>query len=146
MPLNGTGVEPRDGGGSYTIVLTFGSLVDGGTATVTNGTGTAGAPSFNGNDMIVSVTGVTDQQVITLSVSNVHGTNGATQPSASIDLGFLVGDTNSDREVNVGDTIQVRSHAGVVDGTTFQYDLNLDGQIDVGDTTMVRSRSGDFIP
>jgi len=146
MPLNGSGVEPRDGGGSYSIVLAFDSPIDGGTATVTSGTGTAGAPSFNGNTMTVSVTGVTDQQVITLTVSNVHTVNGGTLPSASINLGFLIGDTNSDREVNVGDTIQVRSHAGVVNGSTFQYDLNLDGQIDVGDTTVVRSKAGDFVP
>lgn len=147
LPLSGTsGEEVRDGSGNFTIVLTFDRPVNGGTASVTGG-GDVSNTAFNGSDMVVSLSGVTDQQVVTLTASNVTGTNGATLNSASVDIGFLVGDTNSDRTVNVGDTIQVRNHSGQsLDSTNFQYDLNADGQIDVGDTTVVRLKAGDSIP
>ena len=147
LPIDGTvGVEPRDGSGNFTVVLTFDQPMTAGNASVTNGTGSMGGVTYSGNSMLVSLSGVTDQQTVTLSVSGATGAG--TLPSAfSIDVGFLIGDVTGDRAVNVGDTILVRNHAGEpVDSTNFQFDLNADGQIDIGDTTVVRSKSGDFLP
>lgn len=144
MPLSGpTGVEDRQAS-TYNIILTFDSgPITSGTATVTAGTGTAGAPSFAGNTMTVPLTGVTDSEVVTLTVNNVNGQ----LPSASVDLGFLVGDYNADRFTNAGDTIQVRSLSGQdVNGSDFRADVNLDGFINAGDAVIVRNKSGNSIP
>ena len=148
LPLNGSGIEPRsDGTGNYTLVLTFTNPVTGGTASVTSGSGSASNVTFNSNQMIVTLTGVTDQQVITVSANNVAGTNTQTLASASVNVGFLNGDVNGDKAVNAGDTIQVRDQSGAtLDATNFQYDVNVDGFINAGDATVVRSKSGDSLP
>jgi hypothetical protein len=149
MPLSGTsGVEDRtDGAGNYTIVLTFDTAVNGGSASVTNGTGSVSNVAFSGNDMIVSLSGVTDQQVLTVSATNVTGTNGGSGGSGSVAVGFLIGDVNGDGVVNAGDTVEVRNNAGVtLDNTNFQYDVNADGRVNVGDTTILLRSSGDFLP
>lgn len=148
LSLNGRTIEPRgDGSGTHTIVFTFDRTVSNGTATVTSGTGTAGTPTFSGTTMTVPLTGVTDQQAVTLQVTNVSGPGTATLPSASVQIGFLQGDVTGDSFVNAGDTIVVRNNAGVtLDSTNFQDDVNFDGQVDVGDTTIVRNNSGHFLP
>ncbi len=48
--------EPRQGP-TQTIVITFSQAITGATATVTEGTATAGIPTFNGNDVVVPLTG-----------------------------------------------------------------------------------------
>jgi len=149
MPLSGpSGVEPRsDATGNYTAIMTFTTPVNSGTAAVTSGTGSVTGVSFSGNSMIISLGGVADQQVITVTASNVAGPNTAVLASASVNLGFLNGDVTADRFVNVGDTIQTRNNAGVtLDNTNFQFDVNIDGAVNVGDTAVVRSKSGDFLP
>ncbi len=146
LALTGHSNEPRgDGTGNYTAVLTFDQPVNSGQANIT-GTGSVSGVSFSGNSMIIGLSGISDQQVVTVTATNVSGPGTGSLPSASVNVGFLIGDVNGDSSVNVGDTIPTRSHAGAVNGSTFQYDVNLDGQIDVGDTTVVRSKSGDYLP
>ncbi|HEY3837261.1 MAG TPA: hypothetical protein VGL72_11850 [Bryobacteraceae bacterium] len=147
LPLSGpSGIEPRsDGSGNYSIVFNFNQPVTGGSATVTAGTGNVSGTTFSGNTATVNLSGVSDQQVVTVSAS-AFGTKTQSAFSA-VNVGFLNGDVNADRTVNVGDTVPTRSHAGQpLDNTNFQYDVNLDGQIDIGDSTIVRSNSGDFVP
>ena len=160
LPLTGSsGVEGRsDGTGNFTIVLTFDTPLNGGSASVTNhtsncdssiplGSGSVSSVSFSGADMIVSLSGVTDQQVLTLSATGVTGTNGGAGGSGSVQVGFLWGNVNADRTVNAGDTLLVRDNAGVtLDNTNFQYDVNLDGGVNVGDTTTVRNNSAHCVP
>ncbi|MGI8435928.1 MAG: hypothetical protein ACR2NX_03355, partial [Chthoniobacterales bacterium] len=143
MPLTGvTGVEDRQAS-TYNIVLTFDQPVTSGTVAVTSGTGSPGSPSFSGNTITVPLTAVTDAEVVGLTVSNVNGLGG----SASVNLGFLVGDYNADRFTNGGDTTLVRGLSGTaVDATDFRADVNLDGFINGGDTTIVRVKSGNSIP
>jgi sugar lactone lactonase YvrE len=149
LPLstNSPTVEPRNNGtGNYTIVFNFDKAVNSGNADITSGTGTAGRPTFDSNSMIVNLTGVTDQQTLNVSVSNVAGPNTLPFASASAQIGFLYGDVNGDGVVNVGDTILVRSIAGAtLDNTNFQYDVNADGLVNVGDTIIVRNNSGNFL-
>ena len=103
--------------------------------------------SFNGNNMIIGLSGVSDEQSVTVTATNVSGPSTDTLPSASVDVGFLIGDITGDGLVNVGDTIQVRNHAGAdLDNTNFRYDVNIDGLVNVGDTVTVKSKSGDFLP
>jgi hypothetical protein len=145
LPLDGSGIEPRtDGTGNYTVIMTFDKPPT--SANVTSSSGSVSNVTYSGNTATVSLSGITDQQVVTVNANNVTGTNNASQ-NASINVGFLIGDVNSDRTVNVGDTIPTRSHAGqTLDNTNFQYDVNVDGFVNVGDTIVVRSKSGDFLP
>jgi hypothetical protein len=141
-------VEPRsDGSGNFTIVFNFDQPVTNGGATFTgSGGGSVSNVVFAGNSMIVSLAGVTDQQTGTVTVNSVSGPGTATA-SASVQIGFLDGDATGDGVVNVGDTAQVRNHAGeTLDNTNFRNDINTDGLINVGDTIIVRTKSGDFLP
>ena len=82
-----------------------------------------------------------------MTVSDVTGTNGATLNSASVNAGFLIGDVSRDGTVNVGDTVQMKNHAGQTLGNSnFWFDVNADGGLDVGDTVVVRSKSGNYLP
>ena len=150
LSLSGRSIEPRtdssNGAGIYTIVFTFDQTVNSGTASMT-GTGMVSSVSFSGTSMIIGLSGITDQQTVTVTAMNVSGPGTATQPSVSVNVGFLIGDVNGDGFVNVGDTIIVRGHAGVtLDNTNFEYDVNADGAVNAGDSVAVRSRSGDYLP
>jgi hypothetical protein len=144
MPLSGTaGVEDRLSS-TYNIVLTFSSSpITSGTAMVTTGTGVAGTPTFSGNTMTVPLTGISNAQTVTLTVSNVNGL----LPSASVNLGFLIGDTTADGSVNAGDIGQTKSQSGnAVTAANFREDVNLDGSINAGDIGLVKSKSGTGLP
>jgi ABC-type oligopeptide transport system substrate-binding subunit len=59
-------------------VFTFDKPIAGATATITEGTATTGTPTFSGNDVIVGLTNVTNQQYVTVSLTNVTSTDGGT--------------------------------------------------------------------
>ena len=108
--------EPRQGP-AQTIVFTFDKPITGATATVTEGTATAGAPTFSGNDVVVALTGVTDRQYVTVSLTNVASADGGTGGVGSARVGFLVGDVNQTRVVSVADLGLVNAQLSqVVDG------------------------------
>ncbi len=75
LPLTGTpGFECRSGGAgnSHTLVFTFSNNVVSGNASLTNGEGSVfGSPSFSGNTVTVNLTGVTNVQKISVTLSNV---------------------------------------------------------------------------
>jgi len=151
MPSNGSGVEPRQGNGNYTVVLTFDRPVQSGNASVTSGTGTAGSPTFSGNDMLVPLSGVTDQQRLRITATNVAAVSGGVLSAATLEMGFLLGDTNGDtsgdRAVNSGDAQQTRNRSGQLTvGTNFRSDVNRDGAINSGDALIVRAQSGNSVP
>jgi hypothetical protein len=69
-----------------------------------------------------------------------------TLASASVPIGFLIGDANSDRSVNSADATLVRGRSGqAVTAANFTSDVNVDGFINVGDTIVVRNSSGDTL-
>ena len=67
------------------------------------GTRQAGVPTFSGNDLVVTLTGVADQQYVTVTLSNVASTDGGTGGSGEARIGFLMGDVNQTRVVSVAD-------------------------------------------
>ncbi|HWY51293.1 MAG TPA: dockerin type I domain-containing protein [Chthoniobacterales bacterium] len=142
-------VEPRTNfSNNYTIVFNFDQPVTTGSAMFTgSGGGSVSGVTLSGNSMIVGLTGVTDQQTGTVTISGVAGPGTVAVPSTAVQIGFLIGDVTQDGTINVGDTAAVRGHAGVtLDNTNFQYDVNTDGAVNVGDTTIVRNNSGHFVP
>ncbi|MGI8819796.1 MAG: carboxypeptidase-like regulatory domain-containing protein, partial [Chthoniobacterales bacterium] len=151
LPLSGAkGVEDRTGNanmlGTHTVVLTYSTPPVGVTASIaannpSGATGMVTGVVQSGNDLLVGLSGVTDQQVLTLS------TSGGSVSPAVVPIVFLVGDVNSNYIVNTGDAVQTRGNAGQIANTlNFRTDVNTSGVIDGGDTIIVRSRSGNSAP
>ena len=130
-PTNPT-TEPRQGS-TATIVLTFDAAVISANVAVTEGTATAGAPTFSGIDVIVPLTGVTDQQYVTISLTNIASAF-VTGGSASMRIGFLVGDVNGSRVVLVSDLGQVNAQLSQpVTAANYLKDVNVSGTLSVAD-------------
>jgi hypothetical protein len=146
LPLNGpTGIEDRTGP-TYTMVVTFSTSVTVASATVTCGTGSVGSISGSGTPTItVNLTGVTNVQRITVTLSNVSdGTNTGDVP---ISMGVLVGDTTANGTVNSGDVSQTKSQVGgTVTGSNFREDVNASGTISSTDVAIVKSDVGTSLP
>ena len=144
MPLTGTsGVEDRDAAGSFLAVFTFDAPVTSGSATVVGGTGTAGAPTFSGNEMRVPLTGVTDVQSVTIEVSNV---NGGVEP-VDVTFCFLIGDVDGSHVVDKPDRSQIETDRGqTVTGANFRDDINLSGVVDRPDLDAVRANKNHTCP
>ena len=131
MSTNPT-TEPRQSS-TATIVMTFDAAIISANVAVTEGTATAGSLTFSGNDVIVPLTGVTDQQYVTISLTNVSSTV-STGGSGSIRLGFLVGDVNQNRVVTLADLGLVNAQlAQVVTAANYLKDVNASGTLTVAD-------------
>jgi Dockerin type I domain/Kelch motif len=146
LPLNGpTGIECRIGP-TYQLVVTFATPVTVGSAAVTCGTGSVGSMSGNGTTTItVNLTGVTDVQRITVTLSNVSdGTNTGDVP---ISMGVLVGDVNANGAVNASDVALTKSKVGQTIGSSnFREDVNANGTISATDVALVKSDIGHALP
>ncbi len=148
MPLMGTtGVECRNNGGNYTLIVTFSNTMVSGGASVIGGTGSVvGSPTFSGHTMTINLTGVINAQTLTISLTNLTDTFSQVIASATLGASFLIGDSNGDRIVNAGDAVQTRGRSGqATDATNFRSDVNLDGLVNSGDTAIVRANSGSSV-
>ena len=144
LPLTGSpAVEGRSNGGNHTIVFNLNNPVTSGNAAVTNGTGTASAVTFSGNTATVNLSGVTDVQTITVTLSGVTGTAGQTMPDTAVSMGVLAGDVNGTRSVSSADIALVKAQVGAgVDSSNFRADAAVNGSISAADVALVKSRSG----
>jgi hypothetical protein len=143
------GDECRSGGATnaYQLVLTFPSAVTFSSASVTSGTGTVSGTSGSGTASVtVNLTGVTNAQTITLTLSGVSDGTGTTG-NISVPMGVLIGDTTADGSVNAGDIGQTKSQSGnAVTVSNFREDVTVDGSINAGDIGLVKSKSGTGLP
>jgi hypothetical protein len=154
LPQTGApGIECRSGGtnGDYKLVFTFANpLATVGGASVTSGTGSVSGRGVDSNDAhnyIVNLAGVTNAQVITVSLTNVTDSAGNSGSAVAASMSVLIGDTNADRFVDSADISQTKSQSGkAVTGTTFREDLNVDGFIDSADISLAKSKSGTAFP
>ena len=137
--------EPRQSS-TATIVLSFDTPIISADAAITEGTATAGAPTFSGNDVIVPLTGVADQQYVTISLTNVSSAL-VTGGSASTRLGFLRGDVNGNRVVTLSDLAQVNAQlAQTVTATNFLKDVNASGTLSVADKAITNANLTRALP
>src|ERR1700682_2999693 len=146
LPLNGpTGIECRIGP-TYTMVVTFSTSVTVTSATVTCGTGSVGSISGSGTPTItVNLTGVTDAQRITVTLSNVS--DGINSGDVPISMRVLVGDTTANGTVNASDVTQTKSQVGAtVTSSNFREDVNANGTISATDVALVKSDVGHSLP
>jgi subtilisin family serine protease len=146
LPLTGEpGVECRNGG-AYTMVFTLNNPIVSGTASVTEGTGTAGTPTFSGNTMTVDLTGVTDVQKVTVTLSGVTGTSSQVMANTPVSMNVLVGDMNASKSVGASDIAGVKVQVGPVNASNFRADVAVSGAINATDVALVKSRSGFSLP
>jgi hypothetical protein len=97
--------------------------------------------------MTVTLSGVTNAQMTTITVSNVTDSFAQVLPDTSVTVGFLLGDVNGNLTVNATDIGQTKVQSGLpVDGTNFRTDVNANGAITASDIGQVKAQSGTFIP
>jgi hypothetical protein len=126
-------VEPRVGP-THTIVMTFDKPVVAATAQVTEGNATTGAATFSGNTVTAPLAFVANQQYATLSLTGVTAAGGGNAGSASVRIGFLVGDTSQNRVVSVADAAAINVHLSQpVTVGNFLLDLNANGALTIAD-------------
>ncbi|HEY0370018.1 MAG TPA: dockerin type I domain-containing protein [Chthoniobacterales bacterium] len=148
LPLTGpVGVESRrtNGNGNHQLVLTFNAPVTSiGNVALTSGTGTVANTAINGATVTVDLTGVANEQIITLGLTNVS--NGSVTANVSLSMGLLLGDVTGDGRVNSADATGVRNRSGqATDATNYRFDVNADSSLNSADASVVRSRSGTTI-
>jgi hypothetical protein len=161
LPLSGTsGVECRTGGATndFTIKVTFtGNVTVTGSpqAQVISGMGTIGTGGVSnggmvtvmGNMVLIPLTNVTDQQVITVKLNGVSSAADEPATDFTIPMGRLVGDTNGNRAVNASDITQTKGRIGqTVTSANFRSDVNANGAINAGDASLVKANSGHSVP
>ena len=138
--------EPRNGP-THTIIFTFDKEVTAGTAQVTEGTATASAPTFSGNEMRVPLTGVINQQYVTIAVSNVDAADGGTGGIGSVRVGFLLGDVDQDRVVLLSDLGQANAQlAQPVTAANFLKDVNVSGTLSLADKGITNQQVTKALP
>ena len=125
--------EPRQGP-AQTVVFTFNKAINTATVTITEGSATAASPTFSGNDVVVALTGVTNPQYVTVSLTNVGSTDGSTGGIGSARVGFLTGDVNQSRVVSVADLGLVNAQlAQPTSAANYLKDVNASGSITIAD-------------
>ncbi len=140
------GTEPRQGP-AHTVVFTFDKPVTAATATIAEGTATAGAPTFSGNSAIVGLTGVTDRQYVTVSLANVASSDGGTGGTGSVRIGFLLGDVNASRVVSIADLGLVNAQlAQGVTAANFLKDVNASGTLTLADKAIANGNLTKALP
>jgi len=148
LPLTGNvGIECRGGGATndYQMIISFGTAVMVGSASVTSGAGSVSSFSVSGSEVTVNLTGVTNVQRITLTLHNVN--NGTSTGDVPVSMGVLIGDVNGNASVDAFDVSQTKATSGQsVDATNFRNDVTANGSINASDVSLVKSESGTALP
>lgn len=98
----------------------------------------------SGNDVIATLTNVTDNKRLTLTLTGVNG--GVNASAAS--LAFLVGDVTGNTRVNAADLSAIKANLGqaVNSVSRAKFDPNADGSITPADLSAAKARSGLIVP
>jgi hypothetical protein len=153
LPIHGTGMECRSGGGSgnHTLVFTFANpLRSVGGASITSGTGSVASSSINQADShqyIIGLMGVSNAQILDIRLTNVTDSAGNSSSGISASVGVLIGDTNADGSVNSADIAQTKSQSGQsLTASNFREDVTADGNLNSADIALAKSKSGTALP
>jgi hypothetical protein len=144
LPLSGaTGVESRSSGGNHKLVFTFTNNVTSGTASIRKGIATVAGTSFSGHTMIVNLSNVADEQVVTVALTGVTDEFSQVLPETLVSAAMLMGDTNGNGTVNASDIAQTKAQSGLpVTASNFRTDVNVSGTVNATDLAMVKSNLG----
>ena len=140
--------EPRSIGNGHQIVFTFNlPITQPGSASATDATpaaiGNIANITAQGNNVIVTLTGVPDRARATVTLTNVNGLAN----SFPVAIGFLVGDVTNNGVVNAGDIAAIKARQSApLSTSTFRFDVNASGAITPQDVSMVKVRAGQALP
>jgi hypothetical protein len=138
--------EPRQGP-AQTIVFNFNKAITGGSFFFSEGTVGTGVGGVRGNDVIIDLTGVTNQQYVTVSLINLSDTDGGTGGSASVRIGFLLGDVNQNRVVTLADLGLVNQQlAQLVTAANYLKDINVSGTLSLADKGITNANLTKALP
>jgi hypothetical protein len=153
LPITGDpGIECRSGvNGDYTIVFSFAStLTSVGGASVSSGSGSVNDSGIgtDPHEYIVNLTGVTNTQVITVSLTNVNDAAGNSSAGGiSASMALLLGDVNGNGTVSNTDVASVKSQvAAPVISSNFRNDVNANGVITNTDVSTAKGMVGTALP
>jgi hypothetical protein len=154
LPLAGTrGIECRSGGanGDYTLVFAFANpLTSVGGASISSGTGSVTSSAIDSGDAhryVINLTGVTNAQVITVSLTNVNDSAGNFSSTVSASMGVLIGDVNANGIVSNPDVASVKAQVTApVTQSNFRNDVNANGVISNTDVGVAKARAGTQLP
>lgn len=146
----GLTIEPRTTtNNTHTIVFQFdGAVTAAGTATVQTSVGgvlqnfgNVDSVVANGQEVIVTISGIPDRKRIKISLTGVNGSSTVYQAA----LGFLVGDIDGSGRVGVADLNAIRAISGAVPtqaAGNFLMDLDRSNRVSIADLNIVRAISG----
>jgi len=146
LPVTGNvGIECRIGP-TYQMIINFATTVTAQSASVTSGTGMVSSFTGSGTSQItVNLTGVTDQQRITITLHAVN--DGTHMGDVPISMGVLIGDVNGNGAVSAADVALTKSQVGgTVGAGNFREDVNVNGTISSTDVALVKSDVGHALP
>jgi hypothetical protein len=154
LPLAGNpGIECRSGGanGDYTLIFTFANpLTSVGEAHVTSGTGNVSNSAIDSSDphqYVVNLTGLTNAQIITVSLTNVNDSAGNRSSLLSATMGALVGDVTANGTVSNTDVASVKGQvAAAVTASNFRNDVTANGLISNTDVSATKAQVGTSLP
>ena len=93
--------------------------------------------------MTVPLTGVTDVQTLTVTLTQVTDASSQVLPDTAISANMLIGDVNADKVVNNTDLSLTRDQVGVpVTSANFREDVRISGTINSPDVKAVRESKG----
>jgi PKD repeat protein len=142
------GVECRSGG-NYKMIFTFvNNLTSVVSSSITGGTATIGSSALgpNSNQYTVNLTGVADQQYITVKLSGALDSIGAFGDETGT-MGVLVGDVNASGLVSSGDTNVCKAQAlQPLTTSNFRNDINASGAITSGDVNIIKQNALHSLP
>lgn len=137
-------IEPRTNSGGHRIVFVFNDTVANGDVAVTdalgmNFSGLSVIPSYVGNELTASITGLADNVRILVSATQVNGALNVSRP-----IGFLLGDVNGSGRVTASDIAAIKARGGsnIAIGNNFLYDINLSGQVNANDLSQAKVQAG----
>jgi hypothetical protein len=82
-----------------------------------------------------------------VALANVTATDGATDGSASVRIGFLVGDVNGSRGVSISDLLAVNATLSQpVTTANYLRDLNLSGSMTLSDKLIANAHLAQALP
>jgi hypothetical protein len=153
LPLTGSpGIECRKDafGGNHELVFAFTSpLTSVGGASVTSGSGSVSSSAIGSDphQYIVDLTGVSNAQFITVSLTNVGDSAGNFSSAISATMGVLLGDVNASGLVDGNDVSAVQADTRqTANSTNFRLDVNTSGLIDGNDVSLVQSSTRTSLP
>ena len=153
LPLVGIpGVECRSGGANddYSLIFSFANpLARVGGAAVTSGNGTVSSHAIGSDarEYVVNLTGVTNAQTITVTLTNVTDSSGNGSAAIGISMGVLLGDVTANRLVSNTDVSAVKAQiSAAVGSSNFRSDVNANGIVSNTDVSVTKAQVSTTLP